>query len=408
MLKRFLLPIGIVCAGVLTISALVVAKPKPVPRPPAEAASDIQVRVMGAAPQAMGLTVRAQGTVTPKREIDLVAQVSGQIVSAAPAFVSGGFFSPEETLVRIDERDYQAAVVTAKAQVAVAEERLAAERGQGQQARREWRDLGTSAANDLFLRKPQLAAAEANLAAARAALAMAELDLERTRIAVPFEGRIRSIAVNQGQFVAAGTPLARVYDASVLEVRLPLTEQQAALLNLPFLPPAGPTAEVPVKVFGTLAGEPHQWQGALVRTDAFVDADSRMYFAVVEVARPLSTESAEGGSTAPLLPGMFVEAEIAGKNLDGVLRLPRAALFKRDTLLVLDQDNAVQEQKVKVLRKSDTEVWVQADILPDTLIALEKQSLLTVGGTVVPVREGEAATPAVRPVASVLTDSQGG
>lgn len=414
MLKKYLLPLGIFVAGILTISVLVIAKPQPMPRPPAETPGHIKVRVMQAAPQPARLAVHAQGTVTPKREIDLVAQVSGQIMSVEHAFVSGGFFAPGQTLVRIDDRDYKAAVLTAKAQVAAAEERLAQERGLGQQARREWRDLGSQNANDLFLRKPQLAAAEANLESAQAALAMAELDLERTQISVPFRGRIKTTEVNLGQYVTAGTPLATVYDSTVLEVRLPLTEQQASLLNLPFTPSAAGAPATSVTIKGTLAGEPYQWQGVLARTDAFVDANSRMYYAVVEVSDPLAVASPDGTTRAPLLPGLFVEAEIAGKKLDHVLRLPRAALFERDTLLVLDEENKVAEQKVKVLRKSETEVWVQADVAANMLITLEKQSLLSVGGMVEPVlpskdaAEGEPATMASSAVADESKPRQEG
>ncbi|MDA7852444.1 hypothetical protein N9A71_02740, partial [Porticoccaceae bacterium] len=64
----------------------------------------------------------------------------------------------------------------------------------------EWRDLGDSTANALFLRQPQLAAAEAALESARADLAKANLDLNRTSITTPFQGRIRQTFVDLGQY----------------------------------------------------------------------------------------------------------------------------------------------------------------------------------------------------------------
>lgn len=397
MLKKFLLPLGIIVAGLATISLLVVAKPKPEPRPLDDEPKLVKVAVAKASPQSMRLSVDAQGTVTPKREIDLVAQVAGVVTRVDSAFVSGGFFAPAQVLLHIDERDYQTALLSAKARVAEAEQRVAEERGLSRQAKREWRDLGNQNANDLFLRKPQLAAAEANLASAKGAEAMAELNLQRTQVTVPFNGRIRETHVDLGQYVTAGSRLASVYDSTAVEVRLPLTERQAALVDLPLMPSAGGTtaASIAVTLKGRVAGEMHQWQGVLTRTDAFVDANSRLYYAVVEVADPFAIHSADGTAGAPLLPGLFVAAEIQGKRIERVMRLPRAALFESDKLLTINDDNVVAEQTVRVLRKSETEVWVQTELGEDTLISLEKQSLTPVGSVVEPIMSVEGGREAV-------------
>lgn len=391
MSKKLIMPLAICATGLVAMAVLVMAKPKPVPQGAGEEPSNIQVAVTPARQESIRLSVNAQGTVTPKREIDLIAQVSGQVMSVEPSFVDGGFFETSQILIRIDDRDYRSALLAAKARVAEAEQRLAEEGGLSRQAQREWRDLGNQNANDLFLRKPQLAAAKANLESAKGALAMAELNLERTRISVPFNGRIRQTHVDLGQYVTLGSQLATVYDSTVVEVRLPLTEAQASLIDLPFVPStdANPIEPIPVTITGSVAGAQHQWQGLLTRTDAFVDADSRMYYAVVEVSEPFVVRSASEKASAPLLPGLFVEADIAGKKIDDVLQLPRAALFGRDKLLTLDNDNKIVEQKVKVLRRSDTEVWVQVPIEENVLISLEKQSL-TPSGTIVEPLLGSA------------------
>ncbi len=410
MLKKLLLPAIIAAIGIAAMALLVIAQPKPVPRAVEEEPARIQVTVVPAKHQVLHLAVEAQGTVRPKREIDLVAQVSGQVVEVDPAFVDGGFFDAGQPLLRIDEREYRAALSSARARVADAEQRLAEERGRSLQAEREWRDLGNQSANDLFLRKPQMASAQANLESARGDLEVAELNLERTRISVPFKGRVRQTRANLGQYVTAGTPLATVYDSTLVEVRLPLTESQATLIDLPLTP--GATERVPVTITGSVAGEPHQWQGVLARTDAFVDPDSRLYYAVVEVADPFSVDSvdqASGKQGAPLLPGLFVSAEIQGKRLDGVLKLPRAALFERDKLLTLDEENNIAQHKVQVLRRSETHVWIKADIPDDTLISLDKHSLTPAGTSVEPrFSDGTAPgseTPATADASSTAINS---
>lgn len=379
-MKNYVLPLAIAIVGAVTISVLVVAKPEPTPRPPADAPANVQVNVVAANPGMDQLAVVAQGTVTPKREIDLVAQVSGQILSVMPNFVDGGFFDSSELLIQVDDRDYQAAVLQAESRVAEAEQRLAQEQGLSRQAKREWHDLGDPTANDLFMRKPQLAAASAALASAQGDLDIAKLNLERTRITVPFAGRVKETHVNIGQFVSSGVRLATVYDSSVVEVRVPLTEQQAALINLPFTNSVSQDQLTEVRVEGVVAGVEHQWQGHLVRTDAFVDTQTRMYNAVVEVEQPFA-------ETVPLLPGLFVEVFIDGKALQQVTKLPRSALYKRNLLIVLDQENKVVELPVKVLRKTADYIWVQGDIESEALVSIEKQSLTPAGTVIDPQME---------------------
>lgn len=400
-MKKFVLPLGITLAGLLVIAVLVIANPKPTPHPPAGEPANVQINVVAAEPRTLQLAVTAQGTVIPKREIHLVAQVSGQVVKVETNFTEGGFFSNGELLIQIDDRDYQAALLSAKARLADSEQRLAQEQGLSRQAKREWRDLGDANANDLFMRKPQLAAASASIESAKADVDVARLNLERTRITVPFSGRIKEKMVDLGQFVTAGTQLATVYDSAAVEIRLPLTEQQAALVNLPFTQ-ATPIKELSsVTVRGVVAGDAHEWQGVLARTDAFVDANTRMYNAVIEVVDPFSQPT-------PLLPGLFVEAVIEGKELDNVIKLPRSALYKRNQLLTLSEKNEVELTQVKVLRKEEDFVWIQSDMPNNTLVSLEKQSLTPVGTIVEPTLANDSRdkpTPAQPSPAAVSTST---
>ena len=135
--------------------------------------------------------------------------------------------------MQLETADYDFAIARAAAQEAAAAQRLAEERGRNLQAKREWRDLGSNAANDLFLRKPQLYAAETALVAAQADVEAAKLALARTTLKAPFDGRLEKKLVDVGQFVAPGASLAQVYATDRVEVLLPISESQLALLALP-------------------------------------------------------------------------------------------------------------------------------------------------------------------------------
>lgn len=397
MLKKFLMPLAIILSGSAVIAVLVVAKPKPTAGiPPAEAKA-MQVSVTPAQRLTTRLAVTTQGTVYPKREIDLVAQVAGQIVKVSEPFSEGGFFQSQQSLLQIDPRDYDVALLNAKARKADAERRLAEEQGQAKQAKREWRDLGNQQSNDLFMRKPQLAAAQANLAFAEGDLAKAELDLARTQIQVPFTGRVKQVFADLGQYVAPGAPLARVYDSSIFEVRVPLTEAQAALIDLPIQELKEGVVPPTVIVRGTVAGQEYLWQGHLVRTDAFVDPDTRMYHAVVEVAYK-DNEAVHGA----LLPGLFVDVEISGRELADVIKLPRRALFQRDRLISVGPDKLTKSHQVKVLQKDKDFVWAHANLADGTLVTLDKQGLLTDGTEVAPI----TVAPALEELSKVETNEK--
>jgi len=372
-------PVLILVIGGLAVVAAATLKPKPAPitvekpKPPV-------VKTWVAQPQTKTLDVFTQGTVAPKREIELVSEVGGRIVHTSTDFVSGGFAQRGSTLIQIDPRDYQFALIQAEASVKDSEQLLATERGRARQAKREWRDLGNPEANALFLREPQLAASEAHLRSAQANRDKAKLNLERCAITLPFDGRIRSTHVNLGQYVTPGTPIAQVFDTQVAQVRLPLTDHQIALLSLPTrhntLTEGSQAEPAQVTISGTIGGRMHSWQGRLVRTDASIDTRSRLYYAVAEVDSPFTATEEQ---PTPMVVGLFVEAQIRGRELKNVVRLPKVALFKRNKLYTLTDKQKVEQRQVEVLHSDGKHAWVRGPLPAGTRVIIDKQNRLSEG-----------------------------
>jgi RND family efflux transporter MFP subunit len=339
--------------------ALLVAKPKPEPEAMPEFVPPT-VEVVMAAPASRSLFVETQGTVHPRREIQLVSQVGGRVEEVSSRFAQGAFFAAGERLVKVEGVDYEFAIARAESQVAASEQLVAEEEGRALQAKREWRDLGTVQGNALFLRKPQLASAKAALKASEADLSAARLDLSRTEISSPFNGRITEKFVDVGQFVALGTTVATIYDTDVVEVRLPLTDRQVALLDLPLnyqQEQAEELAGSPVVLRARFASKEWEWHGEIVRTDAIIDISSRVVYAVAEVEKPFAMLA--GSDRPPLSPGLFVHATIAGRELPDVSQLPRSALRTDGTVMLVGNDDRAQVRTVMVLRSDPTSVWVQ-------------------------------------------------
>ena len=183
--QGFVKALTILFLGLLIAFAVYWFRPQPSLRPPIEPVLP-SVSVLAVDLQSHRLGVNTQGTVAPQRRIDLVAEVAGRVIEVSDAFADGAPFAKGELLFRLDDSDYQYQLVEAESQIATAARELALEKGQARQAKREWRDLGSQEANALFLRQPQVRAAEAQLAAARAQRDAVRLDIERTIVRAPF------------------------------------------------------------------------------------------------------------------------------------------------------------------------------------------------------------------------------
>ncbi len=364
---------------------ILVGKPGPEAVEPPPARRPL-VDVVTANPRVQQLIVRTQGTVRPRREISLVSRVSGQVQQVADEFAAGGFFTNEQELVKIEDADYQFALARAESQVAAAQQRVAEEKGRALQASREWRDLGSDEANALFLRKPQLASAEAALKAARADLGSARLNLDRTSIRVPFNGRISTKQVDIGQYVTPGSVIARVYDTDVVEIPLPLNDRQVALLDLPLnysgtveASGRGQWEAAPVTIGARFAGRQWQWQGRIVRTEASIDINSRMVFAVAEVKEPFAVDPVSG--RPPLSIGLFVDVAITGRAIDSLATLPRSALRSDGTIMLVGRDQRLVQRQVNVLDSDAHQVWVQG-LQPGEEVVV-RETVLSVEGMAV-------------------------
>ncbi len=385
MVKKLALPVSILLAGIVAITVVMMTKAEPTARPNTSLETvKTKVLVQKAITQETALSVQSNGLVTAKRQVDIVAQVSGVIINVSPKFEEGIFIEPNEMLLQIDKRDAQAALVKAQAQLVRRQRLFAEEKGRARQAKREWRDLGNEDANALFLRKPQLAEAQAEIDAAKADVTIAKLNIERTEVRVPFDARIAETFVDLGQFVSAGTRIAQVYGTAAAEVRLPLSDRDMALLNLP-LSHSEQSVFPRVTLSGIVSGVQHDWNGRVVRMESSIDMQSGMHYAIAEIDAPFSPQH-----DAPLLPGLFVEATVDGKRLDNILVLPEEALISRTNIYTLDANNIVQLTPVSVLNKQDNKIWIKGEFPPETLILLDKHALVSPGLEVDPVMADEA------------------
>jgi multidrug efflux pump subunit AcrA (membrane-fusion protein) len=120
--------------------------------------------------------------------------------------------------------------------------------------------------------------------------------------------------------------------------------------------PNDPLPETPVILRAEVGGRSAEWQGTLHRMEGAVDPDNRVWYAVVRVDDPYGLQAPE--QITPLAVGLFVEAEIEGRTVDAVFRLPRSALRNEDDVLIADNENRLRRRKVEVLRTDFSSVYI--------------------------------------------------
>lgn len=281
------------------------------------------------------IVIDSFGKIMPKTQGQLTAQISGLIVRVSDNFNEGSFFAAGDVLVTIDPRDFQIKVETAEAELAQARVTFDEEVALSKQAIKDRKDLGYGhAATDFALRKPQMAAASARVQAANARLKQAQLDVERTLIRAPYDGRIKSKSVDLGQMVNSNTNIADIFATNVAQIRLPIKNSELALIDLPLnkLRATPGNGLDNVIIANNLGGEVQHWPATMLRTTGAVDPSTQQLHVIAQIEQPFSHPQRRS-----LNIGQFVSAKITGKLINDAIVIPNAAIYQGSYVYILEQ-----------------------------------------------------------------------
>ena len=353
---KVILPIVIILISSAVAWKLFAYSPKAVPTsftPKFPAVETLKVK-----PQNVRIPVYTQGIVRPKTTINLAAEVTGRIVETASQFADGGFFKKDDLLVKINSLEYRLAINKAEAQVASAFQQFAEAEAEYKQKKNEYRGIDQSKITDFALRKPKYEEARAQLKAAESELELAKLQLIRTEIRAPFDGRIVEIKADVGQYVTPGNILAILYATDLAEIRLPLTQANLKMLSLPLTSSRNEfDSPIGVKLFGDYAGHFYEWEAEIVRTDASMDERNRLLYAIAQVTDPYGLDNTTTTSP-PLAMGMFVEAELQGRLIENIFVLPRSAVHGKNEIWLLDESLRLRVKHVNVLYRGESHIYI--------------------------------------------------
>ncbi len=390
-MKRIFLPVLILIAGVGIGAAIIATGPELQQQAPPSTAP--LVRSWAARAETVRMSSRAHGTVLPRTESELIPEVAGRITRISDAMVSGGFFKQGDELFQIETLDYAVALEQARAALASAQSELAIAR----RAHARQQDLAKKQSTSESLRDDalnRLRIAQASLREANARIARAERDLERTTVTAPYDGRVRSERVDVGQFVNRGASVAMLYATDYAEVRLPVHDEELAYLDLQLDGIGADFDSQPAVVLSAqFAGDQHSWEGRIVRTEGEIDPQTRMITLVARIDAPYETEAGK----PPLAVGLFVAAEILGREVENVFVLPRSAIQANDQVYVIKPDQTIEFREIEILRVVDEDVYVVGGFEAGETLCLSTLANAIEGMSVRPVKPtliGERSSPA--------------
>ncbi len=338
--RKFVLIPGIFVVAIALAAGLTQLKPEAQKRDDEQL--DLLVEVLTLEVSTESFQINSQGIVNPRTRTEVSAEVLGSIVSISPKFAAGGVFRKGEVLMRIDPTNYTVAVD--KAQALVTQRQIEFD------GARKLRSQGYRA-------ESEFASAAAALASAQAELVSAQRNLERTYIRLPYEGMVLSKQTDIGQFVNPGTTLGVTFATDLAEIRLPLTDQDLAFVDLPNTAEISKTGSVEgpqVKLTAIQKGALVGWDATIVRSEGVVDERSRVTYAVAQIEDPYQLH----GDGTPLPIGTFVAADIAGSSAMDLIRIPRTALRGAGQVLVVNAENKIEIRTVSVVRSDEQFAYV--------------------------------------------------
>ncbi len=323
----------------------------------------VQIRTMEAQLRAVDRTWDGYGTARSMNDASIVAEVGGRVIERPNAIEPGQRISVGTVLLRLDSSDStntlnaanQAAsaieaqldglsveservgtqIELAKDEIDAAQRDLertaqAIEAGAGSvgeldiktaAVRRVQREVETLKERLEMIpsRRAQLLA---QLAGQRASASTAQENLDRAVIRSPIAGVIQSVNADKGDWVAMGTPIARVIDLSQLEIPVRLPASAIRWIRL------GDEIQL---WQGDPIGEPNQI-GVITRIAPEADTANRTITVYVEVEQ-------DPNAGDRLSPGRFVLGRVRSPDDEPRFVVPRRAIQGNRVMIAVPQDS---------------------------------------------------------------------
>ena len=329
------------------------------------------VKATQAVVKPMPVLIETVGTVEAEQSVQIRAQVPGVLQSVQ--FKEGDMVKAGQVLFQIDPRTFEAYYKQVQAQLARDQAQL--ENAKVQQDRLEpllKREFITRQEFDVAVTSTK--SLEATVAADRAIVDQARIQMEYARIRAPISGRTGALSVKAGNLVPAstgssGTPLVTINSTDPIVVGFSIPERQLEEIRRQQADQAMRIEILPDR------GGPPVAEGKLVFVDNAVTAQTGTVLLKTRVS-----------NTKELLwPGQFVNVRIVLRVDPEAVVVPEVAVQPGQDgsfVYLIDADNKVRVQPVKVARQIGGEVVIAEGVKGGDIVITDIPQALTPGATV--------------------------
>lgn len=360
----------------------------PAPAAGAGAPPPPEVGVVTVATGDVPLFTELPGRLEPARVAQVRARAAGIVQQRL--FREGSDVRAGQVLYRIDPAPYAATHASAQASLAKAQANLAQAAALAQRYKPLVEANAISKqdyANAVAAEKQ----AEADVAAARAAVRTAEINLGYASVTAPISGRIGRSLVTEGALVGQGeaTPLAVVQQIDPMYVNF--TQSATEVMNLRRAMEQGRLKRAGSEGASVRVlledGTEHPQAGKLLFADLSVDQNTGQVTLRAEVPNP----------RAMLLPGMYVRVRLEQAKAQHAMLLPQQAVTRSpqgDTVMVVAADGQVASRTIKIGGSQDGQWVVLEGLKPGEKVMVDGFQKVRPGAPVKPVPWSAASAPA--------------
>jgi multidrug efflux pump subunit AcrA (membrane-fusion protein) len=334
-LLRIIIPVGL-----LAVAALVMWYLMGMRQAPERRASKVAVKhaaSMVVHPGPVQATITGYGRVASVRPIDLISEVSGELIEEKLPFQPGQPFHKGDLLIKVDDRQIKLTLNSRKADLLTALANVLPEikvdfPGEFQK----WQEYFDRCEFDQPLeplpqaenRKVKLFLSRYNVYNLYFSARDLEIQLEKHYFYAPFDGAIVDANYRAGATARAGNNLGRIISLDELEVEIPLSVDDVRWLK----------SDEPVSFSSGESGE--EWRGKMSRIGSAIDDRTQTIPVYVKL---------NGQESGALMNGVFLEADLPGQVIDPAVVVPRKAIYDNDHLYLIS-DGKLEYRQVEIAR----------------------------------------------------------
>ncbi|MBV9989751.1 MAG: efflux RND transporter periplasmic adaptor subunit [Alphaproteobacteria bacterium] len=316
------------------------------------------VKVAVAVNSNVTVTERTIGTVIANATVQVTARVEGQLMSAA--FKEGDLVHKGDLLFRLDPRPFEAALQQAQAQLAKDQAMLTS----AQNDRKRYETLFKAGASSSQQRDQADANAKglvASVAADRAAVRMAQLNVSYTQIRSPIDGKTGPILIQPGNMIAANGTAPLVTVTQIRPVKVSFSLPQSDLPRIQDRQQAGGL---------TAAIDLHDQSGKPLIAD--VDFTGN---AVSNTTGTIELRATYANQDMRLVPGQLIDVSVALNNLANAIVVPREAvnIGPDNRYVYVVKDGKADMRIVKVLFDAGATMAIEGDVKAGDMVVTDGQ-----------------------------------